>query len=140
MTRPDWDRYFLDIAARVAARGDCTRSQVGAVLVRADRSVCATGYNGVAPGAAGCLAGACPRGRLTYKELPSTEPYNSGPGFCVAQHAEINALMFLPDTERAHTCYVTRRPCRDCHMALLMYGVDRIVWPEGEWTPGCASS
>lgn len=35
VTRPCWDDYFLVIAQAVSRRGDCTRRQVGAVLVRA---------------------------------------------------------------------------------------------------------
>ena len=32
---PGWDDYFLGIARAVSRRGDCTRRQVGAVLVDA---------------------------------------------------------------------------------------------------------
>lgn len=61
--RPDWDEYFLDIAAAVARRADCTRRRVGAVIVR-DHRVVSCGYNGAPAGRPGCLSdGACPRGR-----------------------------------------------------------------------------
>lgn len=133
MSRPDWDTYFLAIAEQVAARADCTRSKVGAVLVRQDYSVCATGYNGVRPGQEGCLDGACPRGLLSYQECPQPASYTSGPGLCIAIHAEQNALLFLPDDEQAFTCYLTRQPCSDCQQALEWHGIQRIVWPEGEW-------
>lgn len=133
MSRPDWDDYFMGIAIAVANRADCTRSRVGAVLVRADRSTCGTGYNGVLPGKPGCLEGACPRGQLSYEECPPYTAYDGGPGECIATHAEMNALLFLPDTEQAVTCYVTRKPCRECQIALEFHGVTRIVWPEGEW-------
>jgi len=43
--RPDWDEYFLDIAALVARRSTCLRRNVGAVLVR-ERRILSTGYNG----------------------------------------------------------------------------------------------
>lgn len=62
MTRPSWDQYFLRIASAVAARADCTRRRVGAVIVKGNRIV-STGYNGAPAGCAGCLEGACPRGR-----------------------------------------------------------------------------
>jgi len=32
-TRPSWDDWALGIAHAVATRGDCTRSQVGALLM-----------------------------------------------------------------------------------------------------------
>lgn len=51
MTRPGWDEYFLAIAAVVATRADCTRRQVGAVIVKANRIAesgvsCAVGATG----------------------------------------------------------------------------------------------
>ncbi|MGW0682909.1 deoxycytidylate deaminase [Streptomyces sp. NPDC002754] len=61
-TRPDWDAWFLDGTRWLARRGDCTRRQVGAMVVR-DRRILGSGYNGTRPGTPGCLDGACPRGR-----------------------------------------------------------------------------
>lgn len=49
-TRPDWDSYFPAIARAVAGRADCSRRQVGAMVVR-DRRIVSTGYNGSPPGA-----------------------------------------------------------------------------------------
>lgn len=69
--RPDWNTYFLAIADAVAARADCTRSKVGAVLVNARNEVRGTGYNGAPSGIPGCAsAGACPRG-AHYEVEPS---------------------------------------------------------------------
>lgn len=65
--RPDWDTYFLGIAKAVAARADCTRRRIGAVIVDADHRIISAGYNGAPPGKPGCLSeGACPRGRHFY--------------------------------------------------------------------------
>ncbi|WP_353889969.1 hypothetical protein [uncultured Arsenicicoccus sp.] len=44
--RPDWDTYFLGVAAAVAVRADFRRRQVGAVIVLEDRRIIPTGYNG----------------------------------------------------------------------------------------------
>jgi dCMP deaminase len=122
--RPSWDEYFLAIAATVATRADCTRRQVGSLVVR-DHRIVAAGYNGAAPGWPGCLsAGACPRGshyvrRVVPEHLrdamgiaptvpvcacgnawPCPEAvehgssYDAGPGACIALHAEQNAIMY----------------------------------------------
>ena len=45
MTRPSWERYFMDITHLVAKRSTCIRRQVGAILVK-DKRVLATGYHG----------------------------------------------------------------------------------------------
>ena len=92
---PSWDDYFLGIATAVAARAKCTRRRVGAVLT-IDHRIIATGYNGAAPGEADCLEGACPRGQLDYDAVPGLGDYDrpGTPGFCIAIHAEVNALLF----------------------------------------------
>lgn len=70
------DEYGLLVAQAVAGRADCTRRQVGAVIIAADGSIVSTGYNGLASGLPGCLtAGACPRGQMSY---PTTAPYAVG--------------------------------------------------------------
>ncbi len=61
--RPNWDEWALGIAKAVSTRGDCTRRQVGAVILDAWHGPVSFGYNGTRPGEPGCLDGACPRGR-----------------------------------------------------------------------------
>ena len=45
MERPSKVKYYLDIAAAVAARSTCIRRQYGAVIVKND-TIVSTGYNG----------------------------------------------------------------------------------------------
>ncbi len=130
---PGWDEYFLGIAEAVSRRGKCTRRQVGALLV-VDRRIIATGYNGAAPGRPDCLEGACPRGQLSYDEVPGLGDYDrpGTAGFCIAIHAEVNALLFATrDTNRA-VAYITDPPCPGCRKALAAAGIVRAVWPDGE--------
>lgn len=63
MNRPDWIEWALGIADAVATRGDCTRRQVGAVILDRNHWPVAVGYNGSYPGGPSCLKGDCPRGR-----------------------------------------------------------------------------
>lgn len=128
MPRPTWNQYFLELARTVSLRADCTRSAVGAVLVNDRHRVISTGYNGSPPGAASCLAGACPRGRLGYGELPPGGSYSN----CIANHAEWNAIVFAPDPKGA-ILYITRKPCDDCMTLIAESGVIRAVWPDGSW-------
>lgn len=126
--RPGWDRYFLGIADAVAVRGDCTRRQVGCVILDASRRVIGTGYNGVRSGELGCLSGGCDRGKIGYDQLTPGTAYDS----CPAIHAELNALLFS-DTMRMSggTMYVTCEPCAWCWKIIRGTTLDRVVWPDG---------
>ena len=132
---PTWDEYFLDIAKAVSARAKCTRRRVGALLVL-ERRIIATGYNGAAPGRPDCLAGACPRGQLSYDEVPGLGDYDrpGTPGFCIAIHAEVNALLFSTRDTKGAVAYITDEPCPGCRKALAAAGIIRAVWPQGEYS------
>jgi len=134
MTVPSWDQYFLQIAQTVSTRAKCRRRRVGAVLT-VDRRIIATGYNGAPPGEADCLEGACPRGLLGYDEVPELGDYDrpGTPGFCIAIHAEVNALLFATRDTNGATAYITDPPCPGCRKALAAAGVVRAVWPDGEF-------
>lgn len=131
VARPDWDAYFLGIAAAVARRADCTRRQVGAVLVGPDHRILSTGYNGAPSGVPGCAsAGACPRGRQSLDAVPSRTSYADGAGACIALHAEVNAVMYSRPAMRAGaTMYVTCEPCPQCYAVCEAAGITDIRWP-----------
>lgn len=120
--RPDWDTYFLDIAATVAQRAACTRSRVGAVLVK-DNRIVSTGYNGAPAGEVHCTDGGCPRGQLGYDELPPNSEYSN----CIALHAEVNCLAYSRDEARGGTMYLTRAPCDWCAKVMKAFGIERVV-------------
>lgn len=155
MTRPDWDSYFLGIARAVAARADCTRRQVGAVVVDTGNRVLSVGYNGAPPGVPGCAsAWACPRGRhysAGLREVPFSErgacrmaefcacgvewpcpdAVQSGKGdydHCVSVHAEANALLYSDPVRRiGGTLYCTDAPCPGCRKLIEGAGIARVV-------------
>ena len=130
MARPTWDEWGLALAETVALRADCSRRQVGAVLMTSDHSIVSTGYNGAAPGHPGCLSsGACPRG--TSDVLPGTS-YDTGPGSCIALHAEQNALLRASWSDMlGSTMYVTDKPCEGCWRMLSGTPIACVVWPNG---------
>lgn len=123
-TRPDWDDYFLRIAWAVAHRADCTRRRIGCVITLNNR-VISTGYNGAPAGDPGCLAGACPRGQLSYREVAKDSPYDN----CIAVHAEANALIYARTSCVGATAYITDQPCPSCLKLLRGAGIERIVSP-----------
>lgn len=123
MTRPNWTDYYLGIAAAVAKRGECTRRQVGAVIVK-DHTIVATGYNGAPPGQASCLDGGCPR--AFTDATPGTGYAATG---CTAVHAEANAIIRAGrDRCIGATLYVTCEPCDLCSPLLDAAGIARTIW------------
>lgn len=128
-TRTSWDATWLNVAGAVAARSACSRSQVGAVLVRGNRVV-ATGYNGPAKGYPADTEKGC---RDWCERAAGTTP-TAGAGYgysCPAIHAEANALLHASrsDTEGA-TMYVTHSPCAECAKLISNSGVVCVVMAE----------
>ena len=62
----------------------------------------------------------------------SDDDVPGSPGFCIAIHAEMNALLFATRDTAGSTAYVTDKPCSGCRKALAAAGVVRAVWPDGE--------
>ncbi len=129
MNRISRDDYGLTVARAVAARADCTRRQVGAVVMDDEGRIVSTGYNGAPAGEPGCAsAGACPRGRLSYDEHPHGVAYEAGESRCIAVHAEANAIVYA-GRERTKGCtiYVTDEPCYLCALIIKAAGITRVV-------------
>lgn len=136
MSRPGWDEWGMAIAVAVATRGDCTRRQVGAVILSERHDVISIGYNGTAPGRLGCLDGGCPRGQFSLEAIPDGGDYDT-PGtdsYCIATHAEMNALV-RADHERLRgaTMYITLSPCNGCTKIISNTPLHKIIWlhPDG---------
>lgn len=130
--RPGWDDWAMGIAEAVSRRADCTRRQVGAVILDPEHRIVATGYNGYPSGAPGCAtSGACPRGRFTHDEIPPDSPYVGTPSPCSAIHAEENAVLHARTPLAGCTVYVTDKPCPNCQRFLAGTGIVRAVWPDG---------
>lgn len=118
--RPDWDTYFLTLAAVTATRSPCVRRQVGAVLVR-ENQVLASGYNGPPSGHEHRTTDTCVRIGLKPGERPAES-------CCV--HAEMNALAMAAKhgvSIRGSTLYVTVSPCDWCSKVLLNAGVEKVI-------------
>lgn len=127
--RPTWQEYFLDGAEWAATRGECSRRQVGCLLVdQGSRRIVETGYNGAPAGHPSCLLGNCPRANT---RADSYTEGNHNYDDCNAIHAEQNALLLAGRRARGTVAYVTHEPCRTCYKLLTAAGVVAAIWREG---------
>lgn len=129
--RPSKTKYYLDIAAAVAARSTCLRRQYGAVIVKNDMIV-STGYNGAARARSNCCdVGQCYR---AANNIPHGEQYEK----CKSVHAEANAIISASREEMfGATLYLAGfedgvrledpRPCEMCERLIANAGIRKVV-------------
>lgn len=93
-----------------------------------DNLMVGMGYNGAPSGAPGCLTdGACPR---AFSDVEPGSSYDTGPGACIALHAEQNLIMHADWNDlKGATLYVTREPCGGCWKLIKGARFERVVWP-----------
>jgi dCMP deaminase len=121
--RPDWDEYFMNIARVVAARSNCVKRKVAAV-VTVDRRIIATGYNGTPRGTTNCNEGGCPRCNSFAKA-------GADLGECLCSHAEENAITqsaYHGVPVRGATIYTTLCPCLICTKMIINAGIVEVVY------------
>lgn len=114
MSRKSWDKYWIDIAEKVATRSTCDRANVGSVIVRKDNTVISTGYNGSPPGKEHCddvghlmISGHC----------------------CRTRHSEVNAILMAEKYGhdlKGCTIYCTHSPCDNCLGQIIASGIKKI--------------
>ena len=122
----NWDEYFMNIAKMVAeSNTSCIRRQFGAVIVRDDKSIISTGYNGAPMGVTSCGdRGYCVRNKLNIESGTRHE-------LCYAVHAEQNAILFAAKhgvSTKDATMYVTAKPCSVCLRIIVQSGIKEVVF------------
>lgn len=129
--RPSEHEWAFLVALAISTRGECSRRQVGAVIVDAQNRIVGAGYNGTYRGGPNCLQGACPR---AASGVQSGSSYDTGPGACIAVHAELNALLDVSDRKRLESSemYVTAAPCEGCLKIIRNTQIYRLLWLDEE--------
>jgi len=105
------DKTFINIAKEVGTLSHCTRSKVGAVLVK-DGNVISFGYNGTPAG----MDNGCEENNVTKDEVI---------------HAEMNAILKAAksgNSVEGSTLYLTLSPCKECSKLILQSGVKKVVY------------
>ena len=123
--RPAWNIYFMDVAHAVRQRADCTRRQVGAILVK-DKRIISTGYNGTPRGTKNCSEGGCERCNSSEEKYPRGMHLDK----CVCSHAEENAIVQAAlhgVTAKNSILYTTNSPCTTCAKMLINAGIKKII-------------
>jgi dCMP deaminase len=108
------DKTFINISKEVGTLSHCTRSKVGAVLVK-DGNVISFGYNGTPAGMDNC----CEENNVTKDEVI---------------HAEMNAILKAAKSGNAvdgSTLYLSLSPCQNCCKLIIQSGIKRVVYLEG---------
>lgn len=131
MERISKKAYYLNIARTVAQRSTCLRRNYGAILVKDDQ-ILSTGYNGSARGEKNCSdIEFCPREERGAKQGEHYE-------WCVAIHAEANAIMSAGREARGATLYlygqdaktkekIQAQPCMMCQRLIKNAGIDSVI-------------
>jgi dCMP deaminase len=109
-----WVERFINLAAHVAGWSKDS-TQVGAVIIRPDRSVASVGFNGLPRGVSDDPARLADRDqKLLY-----------------TVHAELNAI--LAAREPLHGCSIVVypfQPCAACAAAIIQAGISEVICPE----------
>lgn len=133
----NWDEYFFSIADAVSKKSHCLSRHEGAVAVRGNKFITATGYNGPPMGYPHCgdrykfqeqeyvhTFSECPRHKMGYKSGEGLE-------ICPAAHAELNVLIEaarLGISLDGCILYLTiGSPCRECSKAIVNAGIKEVV-------------
>ena len=107
------DKTFINIAKEIGSLSHCTRSKVGAVLVK-DGNVISFGYNGTPAG----MDNGCEENNVTKDEVI---------------HAEMNAILKAAKSGNAvdgSTLYLSLSPCQNCCKLIIQSGISRVVYLE----------
>ena len=108
----NWDEYFMGLAHSVAGKSKDRSTQVGAVIVDADKRLVSVGYNGA------------PRGINDDRVQADRDTK-----LHCTLHAEENAVLFAAGNVRGCSIYVTHHPCAHCAAVLVQSGIVEVVYP-----------
>lgn len=109
--RGKWDIRFLHAAQIFGSWSKDPSTQVGAIIVDAQRRIVSTGYNGFPTGCSD------KESLYTDRELKLQR----------VVHAEINAILFAKHDLKGATLYSTFHPCPQCAAAIIQSGIKRVV-------------
>lgn len=119
-----WFRHWFEQAELTSSLSKCSRRKVGAVIVSSDnKHIVGVGYNGAPYGfdegdSTSCVD-FCPR---------ATEGGGTSYSNCVANHAEVNAILSSERYSLQDTIiYVNSAVCWDCAKVIVASGITVVI-------------
>lgn len=106
-----WDFRFLQLAQHVATWSKDPSTQVGAVIVRPDRTIASLGFNGFARGVDDTAE------RLENRDVK----------LVLTVHAEENAILSAHERLAGYWLYTSHHPCDRCASRIVQAGIERVV-------------
>lgn len=117
------DGYYMNKAYEQAAKSDCLRTKVGAVLVK-DGKVIAQGYNNMTGGINDCAEVGCIR---EIMNIPSGQRRELCRAICAEQLAISEAARNGVALDGS-VAYITTFPCHICAKLLVSSGISEIIY------------
>jgi dCMP deaminase len=108
-----WHSRFIGLARHVATWSRDPSTQVGAVVVRPDRTIASVGFNGFPRGVRDLSA--------RYADRPTK--------YAFVVHAEVNALLTAREPLTDCTLYSSLMTCNECAKLVIQAGIKCVVVP-----------
>jgi len=109
-----WQARFMALAKEVSTWSKDPSSQVGAVIVRPDRTIASVGFNGF------------PRGVEDYHE----RIVNRDTKLLYTIHAEMNAILSAKEPLTGYSLFVWPfQPCAHCAASIIQSGIKEVYCP-----------
>ena len=109
-----WQARFVSLAQEIASWSKDISSQVGAVIVRPDRTICSVGFNGF------------PRGVDDSQDAIA----NRDTKLLRTLHAEVNAVLSAKEPLNGYSLFVWPfQPCAQCAAAVIQAGITEVYCP-----------
>lgn len=114
-----WVDYYMCMAEVAATGSKDGSTKVGAIVVRPDKSIAATGFNGFP------------------KSVPDdfailNEPEHRATKLKLIVHAEENAMRFCKEDMTGYSIFVTHKPCPICMKAIVREGISNVYYKYNE--------
>ena len=121
MTRPSWNKYYIEIAKVVSSRSIDPSTKVGAVIVSEKNRIVSCGYNGFPAGLSD--------EKLTLEKTPTQIKEDLvATKYHFIIHAKLNAILSSEKSLEGCKIYTTLFPCSECAKAIVASKIQEVIF------------